>query len=73
MCDFDAKVVNDETEDDTAPQVPPEARGVLALVVSFFGKALFEELVGKDAGLGEAIHPLADFNVYPSVFVNEVT
>ena len=72
MCDFDAEDVDDETEDDAVPHMLPEAEGVLALVVSFFGKALFEELVGKDAGLGEAIHPLTDFDVYQSVFVDEV-
>ncbi len=73
MCDFDAEVVDNKTEDDAAPHVPPEARCVLALVVPFFGEALFKELVGEDAGLGEAIHPLLDFDVYPSVFVNEVS
>ena len=72
MCDFDAKVINDETEDDAAPHVPPETGGVLALVVPFFGEALFKELVGKDAGLGEAIHPLLDVDLYPSAFVDEV-
>ena len=73
MFDFDATVVDNETEDDAAPHVPPEAGSVLALVVSFFGEALFEESVGMDASLGEAIHPLTDFNVYPSVFINKVT
>ena len=73
VCDFDAEVVDDKTEDDAEPHVPPETRGVLVLVVPFFGEALVKELVGEDAGLGEAIHPLLDFDVYPSVFVNEVS
>ncbi len=70
VCDLDAKVVDNKTEDDVAPYVLPEAGGVLALVVPFLGKALFKELVGKDAGLGEAINPFLDFGVYPSIFVN---
>ena len=71
VCDFDVKVI-DETEVDAAPYVPPEAGGVLALVVPFLGEALFKELVGKDASLGEAIHPLTDFDVYPAIFVDKV-
>ncbi len=73
VCDLDAKVANNKTEDDVAPYVPPEAWGVLALVVPFLGKALFKELVGKEAGLGEAMHPFSNFDVYPSLFVDEVS
>ncbi len=31
---FDAKVINDEAEDDVAPHVVPKARGVLAVVIT---------------------------------------
>ena len=50
----------------------PEARSVLALAVTLFGKSLLEELVGNDAGLGEAVHSFPNFDVDPSVFVNQV-
>jgi hypothetical protein len=43
----------------------------LALVVTLFGKSLLEELYGNDAGLGEAVHSFPDFDVDPSVFVNQ--
>jgi hypothetical protein len=41
----------------------------LALVVALGIEALFEELVGKNAGLGEAVHAHLDFDVDPSVLV----
>jgi len=70
--DFYPKIVDDEAENNTSPDVTPEARSVLALVVALFGQSLFEELVGNDAGLGEAIHSFSNFNVYPSFFVDQV-
>ena len=73
VCDLDAEVINNESEDDVVPYVLPEAGGMLALVVPFFGKALFKELVAKDAGLGGGIHPFLDFDVYPSIFIDEVS
>ena len=73
VCYLDAKVVKNKTEDDAAPYLLPEAWGVLALVVYFLAEALFKELVGKDAGLGEAIHPFSNLDVYPSVFINKVS
>ena len=69
---FYSKIIDDEAENDAASDVTPEARSVLALVVSFFGKSLLEELVGNDAGLGEAIHSFPNFDVDPSNFVNQV-
>jgi hypothetical protein len=45
---------------------------VLALVVTLFGQSLFEELVGNDAGLGEAVHAFSNFDIYPSLFVDQV-
>lgn len=37
---FDSEIVHDKTEGDRTPFMPPEARGVLTLVVSFFVEAL---------------------------------
>ncbi len=66
---MDPKVVNDKAKFDVAPHVAPEAGSVLALVVALGIEALFEELVGKNAGLGEAVHAHLDFDVDPSVLV----
>lgn len=44
----------------------------MALVISFGGEAFFEELVGEDAGLGQAVPPFPDFDVDPSFFVDQV-
>jgi hypothetical protein len=67
-----SKIIEDEAENDAAPDVAPEARSVLALVISFFGKALLEELVDEDASLGKAVHSFTDFDVDPSFFVDQV-
>jgi hypothetical protein len=73
VCYLDAEVIDNKTENNVAKYVLPEAWGVLALVVPFLGKALFKELVGKDAGLREAIHPFSNLDVYPSIFVDKVS
>ena len=71
--DFYPKIVDDEAENDTSPDVMPEARSVLALVVALFGQSLFEELVGNDdAGLGEAVHSFSNFNVDPFFVIDQV-
>ena len=54
------------------PYVVPETGSVLALVIAFGGEAFFEELVGKDAGLGQGIHPFLDVNIDPSFFVDQI-
>jgi len=69
---FYSNIIDDEAENDAAPEVALEARSALALVVTFFGESLLEELVGNDAGLGEAVHSFPNFDVDPSVFVNQV-
>jgi hypothetical protein len=69
---FYHKVINNKAENDTAPDVTPEAWSVLALVVTLFGQSLFEELVGDDAGLGEAVHAFANFDIDPSFYVDPV-
>ena len=63
---FDTKVVNDKAKRDVAPHVAPEAGSVLALIVALSVETLFEELVGKNAGLGEAVHAHLDFDIDPS-------
>ena len=67
-----SKIVDNKAEHNAMPDVAPETRSVLALVISFGREAFFEELVGKDAGLGEAVHPFSDFDVDPSFFVDQV-
>jgi hypothetical protein len=69
---FYPEIVDDEAENNTSPDVTPEARSVLALVVTLFGQSLFEELVGNDAGLGEAVYAFSNFIVDPFFFVDQV-
>ena len=71
--DFYPKIVNDEAENNTSPDVAPEARSVLALVISLFGQSFFEELVGDDSGLREAVHSFSNFDIDPSFFVDKVS
>jgi hypothetical protein len=49
----------------------PEAGGVLALIIAPGVETLLEELVGKNAGLREAVHTLADIDIDPSVLVGQ--
>jgi hypothetical protein len=67
---FDAKIVDDKAEGDVTPHVMPQTWHVLTLIVASDGKAFFEEFVCKDAGLWEPIHTLANFDIYPSIGVN---
>ncbi len=65
-------VIHVKAENYAAPDMTPEARSVLALVITPFGQSLFEELVGNDAGLGEAIHAFTNLDIDPSVIVDQV-
>jgi hypothetical protein len=73
------KIVNNECKHDGVPLVMPETGGGGSLVVGKFGKAVLEEVVCKDACLGETVHAMAHFKVDPGVvgklikpvFVNE--
>eukprot|EP00978_Attheya_sp_CCMP212_P021679 scaffold63644_cov46-Attheya_sp.AAC.4 len=59
---FDTKTVNNQTECDGSCFMGEETWGALGLVVSR-GLEVFDEAgVGKDAGLGQAIHAFSDFN-----------
>ncbi len=40
--DLDAKIVNHQAEPDVLPDVAPETRYMLALVIPFDGKAFFK-------------------------------
>ncbi len=46
---------------------------MLALVISLLGQSLFEELVGNDAGLREAVRAFSIFDIDPSLFVDQVS
>ncbi len=59
---LDAEVINCMVEPDRASLVLPKSRGVWLFVVSVFGEVLFEELVGKNAILCEAVHSFPTFH-----------
>jgi hypothetical protein len=63
------KIINYETELDRTPFVVPEAWGGFGLVISLSKKAGLEEIVGKNAGLGQAITVLANLKVDPPVTI----
>jgi hypothetical protein len=54
---------------DGTPFVVPEAWGGFGLVISFSKKARLEEIVGKNAGLGQAITALASVEVDPTITI----
>jgi hypothetical protein len=57
------KVINYEAELDGLPFVVPEVWGGFGLVISFSKKVGSEEIIGKNAGLGQAITALANLKV----------
>jgi hypothetical protein len=69
---FYAKVVDNKAKHYVMPNVLPETGSVLALVISLCIEAFFEEFVGKYAGLREAIHAHPNFDVNPSLIIDEV-
>jgi hypothetical protein len=54
---------------DGTPFVVPEAWGGFNLVISFSKKAGLEEIVGKNAGLGQAITAWASLEVDPTITI----
>ncbi len=64
---MNGKVINNVCKLDGAPFVAPETGGGGCLVVVKFGKAVLEEVVSKDACLGETVHAMAHFKVDPGV------
>jgi hypothetical protein len=71
--DFDAKVISNETKGDGLLHVAPQSGRVLALIVPFGGKSDFQQIVCKNAGLGETVHPHPDLDVDPSIGLGNVT
>jgi hypothetical protein len=51
--------INNECKHDRAPLVTPETGGGGCLVLVKFGKAVSEDVVSKDACLGESVHAMA--------------
>ena len=64
---FDAKVINNKDKRDVACVVLPKPGCVTAFVVAVGSEALAEKVVGKDSGLGKAVHTFSYFCIYPSV------
>ncbi len=64
---LNGKVVNNECKHEGTPLVAPEIGGGGCLVVVEFVKAVSEEVVSKDACLGETVHATAHFEVDPGV------
>jgi hypothetical protein len=60
---FNGKVINDECKHDRVPLVAPETGGGGCLIVVEFVKAVSEEIVSKDACLGETLHATTHFEV----------
>jgi hypothetical protein len=76
-----SKVVNNKGEADWVPIVMPVSWCDLALPVPCIVEALGEEVLGKNAGLREAVHPALHFTesvaicvhfVTESIFINDV-
>ncbi len=65
--DLDAIINDHKAECDVLPDVAPETRCMLVLVILFDGKAFFELLICEDAGLGKTIHPPPNFDVDPAI------
>jgi hypothetical protein len=64
---LNGEVVNNECKHDGAPLVTPETGGGGCLVVVEFSKAVLEEVVSKDACLGETVHATEHFEVDPGI------
>ncbi len=56
---LDCKVVHNKAEHDGPEGVTPKAWSVTDLVVSVCGQLFCKWFVGKDAGLGQAVHVLS--------------
>jgi hypothetical protein len=63
------KVINYEAEFDGMPFVAPEAWGGFGLVISFGKKVGSEDIIGKNASLGQAIIALANLEVDPPIMI----
>ena len=64
---FDAKIVHGEAETNRASVMCPQSRGCGALAIAMLCQALFQQLLGNDTGLWQAVHSLSYFAVDGSV------
>jgi hypothetical protein len=60
---FDSEVIYDKRKGDWSGAVFPKAWYVCSLGVAMNCESFSEELIGKNSGLGQAVHPLPNFNV----------
>lgn len=61
---LDAEIINNERERNRPRDVFPQAWSVGCFNVTVWTQAFAQQAVGKNAGLGKAIHTLANFHVY---------
>jgi hypothetical protein len=52
------------------PHVTPKSRCVYTLIIDSDGEVFLEEFVHEDAGLWEPVHTLTNFDMYPSVGID---
>ncbi len=67
---LDAKAVNNKANGDVTSHVMPKTRRVLTLIIASDGEEFLKEFVCKEAGLWEPVHTLANFDIYPSVGID---
>ena len=67
--EFNTEIINRESERSASIDVAPEARSMFNREVAIRGEVLSELFVREDGGFFEAIHTLADFDVYISLGV----
>ncbi len=67
---FDAKVVHAKVEPDELRSMFPEARHVGLFKISVACQTELEKIIGKDAGLWEAVHSFSDF--YVDITINNL-
>ena len=65
---FDAKIINNQCELYGSCVVLPKSRYQFALLVSVFVEVFFEEFVGQESCLREAVHAALGSDVNASIF-----
>jgi hypothetical protein len=61
------KIIHDQCELDGASDMSPEALCEFGLTVAMDGQMTRKELVGKDNGLGKALHAFLNFNIHMAI------
>jgi hypothetical protein len=64
---FDSRVVNNQGKDDWTGMTGPQGGGAFGRSIAVFGKVHLEPLVGSDASLLQARHPLLNLDINPFV------